>query len=543
MPLAPKLSPAPPPASRPSFLTRAADYLARSPQVFLLGLLAACFVEVAVDWNTTLYEINVARRALRQKGESYADVLRKAAQGPAIARDVVALGSLSEKLFDDPDVVYIRWSGPGGEVLRDALRPDYEAQRRALGQAPFRDTYRYVMERDTRGMLTDPAGLRERMARSRHRDLFQIFTDAQERLIMRVVPPDPDAAQAVPRVLYQDRLADSMKRLDRSLTYALGTILQGGERPSGVVLVAFRTERLGREITARLAKGLGVAVFFVGLILVQNIIGRRDKLRLRRLTEEIGQARAALLGPALGGAPPGGAAALSQSLPGAGELGLSFQQADTVEGATCELRALPGGGVELLVAVPQGSGLPAAIGAVALCEAYRRDGAWDRPPAERLAALLSDYGQSPYARPILLLLLQVRQGGEVRGASCGLPAPSVIALPGGQAAPLPLGDAIAGGEGAALYGGGAEALCPAPRPFAGAAAGAAVALYCDGRRAGEDGPLPQAEAVALLGAGLGAGRPAQALTEEVAALCRRRQGRRLAEDVIVFLLRPGADRA
>ena len=43
------------------WLSRLFDRLARSSRVFLLSVVIACGVEVLVDWNQTLFEINVLR--------------------------------------------------------------------------------------------------------------------------------------------------------------------------------------------------------------------------------------------------------------------------------------------------------------------------------------------------------------------------------------------------------------------------------------------------------------------------------------------------
>src|SRR5207245_5159658 len=91
-------------------LDRLAERLGRSGRVFLIGLLVACGIEVLVDWNSTLYEINVLRGSLRQKGEDYVDILRRAAQPAVEAYDWDALDELSRGLFDDEDVVYVRFS-------------------------------------------------------------------------------------------------------------------------------------------------------------------------------------------------------------------------------------------------------------------------------------------------------------------------------------------------------------------------------------------------------------------------------------------------
>ena len=59
---------------------RLSERLGKSSRVFLVGLVVACGIEVGVDWNSTLYEINVLRASLKQKGEDYVDILRRAAE-------------------------------------------------------------------------------------------------------------------------------------------------------------------------------------------------------------------------------------------------------------------------------------------------------------------------------------------------------------------------------------------------------------------------------------------------------------------------------
>src|SRR5262249_26048004 len=150
-------------------LERVSERLSKSSRIFLIGLLVACGIEVAVDWNSTLEEINILRGSLKQKGEDYVDILRRAAQPAVEAYDWDALDELSRGLFDDDDVVYVRFSDALGNTLYDRARTDYAAEfarRHGLG---FRDCYRHQMERDTGGMMTDPLRLRDHIAGSRHR--------------------------------------------------------------------------------------------------------------------------------------------------------------------------------------------------------------------------------------------------------------------------------------------------------------------------------------------------------------------------------------
>ena len=66
---------------------RLSERLAHSSQFFLLGLIVACGVEVLVDWNQTLFEVNVLRDQIRQKGLNYAGILERAIVDPLVRRD------------------------------------------------------------------------------------------------------------------------------------------------------------------------------------------------------------------------------------------------------------------------------------------------------------------------------------------------------------------------------------------------------------------------------------------------------------------------
>lgn len=276
---------------------RAAERLGRSSRVFLIGLLCACLIEVAVDWNTTLVEINQLRGALRQRGENYVDILRKASEAALLGYDWEELDRLSGGLFEDRDVVYVRFVDVLGNTLYDRVRPEYSRPFAQAHKEPFRAHYRRVMNRDLHGIMSDPQGLRRRMYGSRHRDLIQAFTDVQEGLMQRLpgvaAPTGPGPAEGPPRVLYQDRLADARGRLDREVSYALGAILNDQGTPYGAVLIAFSNHTLNGQITRKLLKGLAVTVFFVGLILLQNLQARRTKLRLFELQQQLAAAQEA----------------------------------------------------------------------------------------------------------------------------------------------------------------------------------------------------------------------------------------------------------
>jgi hypothetical protein len=454
-------------------LERLSERLGKSSRVFLIGLFVACGIEVAVDWNATLYEINVLRASLRQKSEDYVDIIRRAAEPAVAAYDWDALDGLSHGLLDDEDVVYVRFSDALGNTLHDRLRADFAATFARRHQEGFREYYRHQMERDAGGMLLDPTSLRGRIAQSRHRDVIQGFTDAENRLLARFSAPPPPH-QPPPQVLYQDRLYDDARQLDRSLSYALGVIATERGEPTGVVLVALRHDRMNRAVFGKLVKGLGVTVFFVCLILVQNVLARRAKLRLLELESALSAARAAI-------------AAATPAAPAyvAGQLAVAFAQSVRLGGTVYDLSARPDGAVDLLLAVPAGAGVDAAFASVVLRDLYRRQAA-DVDPATRASALLLAYDASPLARDVELLCAHFGADGVVRGVVSGLAAPSCLAA-GGQARALPLGDALSLPT---------RRLRAPLRPFTFALADGAFALFDDGRPAGAARRWSPADALA-----------------------------------------------
>jgi hypothetical protein len=378
---------------------RVGGWLARSSQVFLAGVVVACGVEVFVDWNSTLFEINVLRDGLRQRGASYVGVLVKASEAPLRDRDASSLERLSAGLFDDEDVAYVRFSDARGGVLYESLRPGLDEDFLARHGQGVIALYRHQITRDSEQILRDPEALAERMRRSRYRDIVQRWSDGVAALTARLSkPPPPPAHHRV--VLYQDRLADEKKRHDREMTYAIGAVIdaQGGKQ--GVVLVAFSMARTNDATTKKYAKGGLMIAFFVGLILVQNVLARRDKLRLLDLEERHRAAKEALLE-----AMPGG-----EELRPGWRVGGAVQQAEgPVDGCLWSLGPSPTV-LDLLVIEPDGEGIDAAATALQLGRAHRR-----REPApldQELAALGQLIAGIPLTRPVGVMLLRAGTGAQ-----------------------------------------------------------------------------------------------------------------------------------
>ena len=266
--------------------TRVSDRLARSSRVFLLGVIVACGVEVITDWSSTLTEINNLRANVRHKGENYVGILGKPSQAALKSRDTAELARLSDGLWGDDDAAALRYYDAHGKLVFERIGAKY-----ASVWQPHEANYDHLMNRDVAGMLGDPAAYKARVANSRYRDFAQIWTDATQRLAALV--SKPAASTRLDGVLWQDRLRDENHARDDKTTWAIG-VLQDEDATTGAVLVAFDMRATNQAVRGKYLKGLGIVAFFVGLIVVQNILARRDKLRLLDLQTRYAGAKKAL---------------------------------------------------------------------------------------------------------------------------------------------------------------------------------------------------------------------------------------------------------
>jgi hypothetical protein len=493
-----------------AWMSRVADGAARSSRVFLLGVIIACGIEVLVDWNSTLFEINVLRDAMRDRGFNYVGILVKAAAPSLQTRDVAALDVLSSGLFDDEDVVFVRFTDPEGASLFERGRETYETAFKTSHPQPFREHYAHQMERDATGILKDPEGLRERMTKSRYRDFVQAWNDAVAALIAQVVAPKPKKAERA-SILYQDRLRTPDRQRDADLTYALGTSFAEA-RPAGVVLVAFSMDRTNLAIRNKYVKGAGMVAFFVGLILVQNILSRRDKLRLLDLESRHASAKEALRNalPADDAGPIVGA--LDQA-PGG------------VDGLVWDRRLDERGG-ELLVIDPDGEGIDAAATSLHLLKTYRERPPADRPPvADELVRLGRAALVIPLTRPVGLLLLRIEPDGAFEAV----------------AGPVTELSIVQGGNVRALA---PEGTAPAPegtvgpmRTFRGSLpAGASIVAVCAGMGRDEASTRQMAEAASFVARAHREKGHAAEVASDLALWLRGRASGLATKDIVVALV-------
>lgn len=425
-----------------------ADRLARSSRVFLLTLIVLLGIEIVVDWNQTLVEINVLRDQIRLKGVSYAGLLARAAVEPMMAGDRQALSRLASGILDDEDAIYIRITDPRGRLIFEQLDPDFAAQEAAQRRPPFPQRYAHFLARDALGVSQDFAGFRTRLLNSRYRDVPQIWSDFLSKLAARFAAPAAVSPSRA-RILYQDRLRDAQRRRDDSTTWAITPAEYEGDTV-GAILVAFDMSRTNRAVRNKYLKGLAIVLFFVGLIVFQNIVGRRDKLRLLDLEQRYARAKQALraaLPPGLPESPPAGADL---------RIGAALDQArGHVDGLVWDV-ARDENGLWLFAADPDGDGIDAAaIGLHVLATFRKRRQAG--PVAdieEELRVLGAATREIPLTRPIGVLLLRIERDGAFHGLHSDfarlclidLQSPARGSQPSAIAGELAFSDQPAGGE-------------------------------------------------------------------------------------------------
>lgn len=384
---------------------RLSERLAHSSQFFLFGLIVACGIEVLVDWNQTLFEVNVLRDQIRQKGLNYAGILERAIVDPLVRRDHKMLDRLASGVLDDEDAVFLRVVDPSGHVVYERIEQRFAQEYLQRGKGSFPEHYAHFLDRDLRGILFDPDGFKQRLAASRYRDLPQIYNDVVGRITARFVTPSR-LPKLRAQIVYQDRLRDENRRRDDTTTWALLPLMiesSSGTQQVGALLIAFDMTRVNSAVRTKYLKGLGMIVFFVALILIQNITARRDKLRLMDVGRRYAAAKQAIF-HAIRKEPlqlPPESATITIT-------GLIDQAKESVDGMVFDARTWDGH-AEVLVADPDGDGIDAASIGLHILKVFRAQGSLDLlAQAERLGAATHEI---PLTKPLGLLLLRVEPSG------------------------------------------------------------------------------------------------------------------------------------
>ena len=414
--------------------------LERSQHVFLLGVVVAFAVEILVDWNSTFYEINVLRAQLGNKAMNYAAVLRLSLEEVIAGGDGARGRALAERVCEDPEVAGVHIVRADGTLIAEAADSGGSLAARFPRQ----------LARDEKAMMADPDLFRSKQRQSRHRDVFQSITDGEDNLLRKILP-ERWTAQAPPApgaegLALQDRLYEEKsgeKRDEQGVVWALGLVekpesaagllgqAQPGGRtdsagparptePGGVVLVALRTDALRAGIRKKLIKGLVITVFFLCVILMQQVSARRSKMRLLSLSDALAAAREAL------------AAALPDAVPTVDgmEGGLAFEQSERLGGTIFDLKASDdNSALTVFVALPEGSGVDVAFASIYLRDEHKRQRR-ENPqatPSELLFALAAAYTEAPIHRRVEMAIFVVDvAAGMVRGVIAGIDPPSVL---------------------------------------------------------------------------------------------------------------------
>lgn len=363
----------------------------------------ACGIEVLADWNRTLFEINVLRSAVRQKGESYVGILAKASDDELRDKDKAGLERLSSGIFDDEEAAYVRFTDDHGTVVWDRVKPTYEERYKETHQDDFRAHYQKLMERDTTGMLDDPEDLQSLVNGSRFRDFAQAWTDTTAAItaVFSAPPPKPPNVRGV--IVYEDRIRGEAGERDDKLTYAIGMVHLEG-KTVGTVIVAFDMTKTNDAVRAKMRKFGGTVLFFIALISVQNIMSRRNKLRLLDLEVRYREAKAALRAEVPKGDVRSGVLVASGALD---------QAKGPVDGMVWDA-AQEDGSVLALAIDPDGDGIDAASVGLHVARTFeaRRKGGQRVALDEEVRALGEAAGTIPLTRPIGIALLRLEADGS-----------------------------------------------------------------------------------------------------------------------------------
>lgn len=393
---------------------RVRESVAKSGRIFLLGLVVACGVEVVVDLSSTLREVNVLRTRMRDRGTSYVAILSRSCVGPLERKDSAELAAMSQGVFDDEDVVMVRFVGADGALLHEHVD---EAQATAFQGSKgeeFRAYYAHQLGRDLDGVLRDLANHRQRMEKSRYRDFVQSYNDFVDGVAAKFTTKKPSKDN--PLVVYQDRLYDKHKRHDGSSTWAVGLVVDANKKPVGAILVAFSMERTNTAIARKYLQGVGMIAFFVALILIQNVSARRDKLRLLDLEARQGHARRAI---AQGLPEPKKDARFAAA-------GAVDQSPIAVDGSVYDL-SITDGGLEILLLDPDGDGIDAAAIALHALRVHRERGAFVGTVLDTVTAIGADVAEIPLSRPIGIVVVRVDVEGVVEGLATRFGGARVVA--------------------------------------------------------------------------------------------------------------------
>ncbi len=391
------------------------------------------------DWSSTFTEVNNLRSGVQHKGENYVGILGKPSEAALRAHDAAELDRLTVGLWSDDDAAIVRFYDADAKLVYEHVRPSYEPE-----VAAHKQLLDHLMTRDVSGMLANPAAYKTRIGSSRYRDFTQIWGDMLTKvaaLVSTPAPPPPGREL----VLYQDRLRDENHGRNDRVAWGIGVLRDESGSNLGAVLVAFDMRATNAAVRSKYFKGLGIVAFFVALIIVQNVISRRDKLRLLDLETRYTSAKTALREAIPHEPLESGPFRITGALD---------QAKGPVDGMAWS--AVVAGHRALVLAVdPDGDGIDAAAVGLHMIKTFRArcDGAFASLD-EEVAALGAATNDIPLTRPIGLALLSIdlRSGAFVGRLTAfaslrmlGAPSPATVKLdtvPDGIVGPLSACDGV-----------------------------------------------------------------------------------------------------
>ena len=257
-------------------------------QIFVAIVAIACLVEIILGWNAFLNDVSMIRGRLKRKAVSYLGVLSRATLNPVLAYDWDQMDLYSRQMFEDEDVVYIRFVDARGQVIFSSLRPSFKERFKKRYDKEFSDVLNPVLSRDANLLMFSPTGLPKLMKEETRRTLINRFNEFVDSVKARFGLEEEKEKRVGALVHYQDSLKGDVD----DFSFGIVAITDKRKRTWGSVIVGFNLDAVNDEINGSLYKNLAMTLFFVMLVAVNQYLTRREKLAAKAMADDIAQAKA-----------------------------------------------------------------------------------------------------------------------------------------------------------------------------------------------------------------------------------------------------------
>ncbi len=256
-------------------------------QIFVAIVAIACLVEVILGWNAFLKEVTLIRGRLERKAVSYLGVLSRATLNPILSYDWDQMDLYSRQMFEDEDVVFIRFVDARGQVIFDSLRPEFGEKFRKRYNKALKEKLSAVLARDVKQVMFSPEKLDELKALETKETLINRFNNFVSSIEKRFGVEKKSEKQIKSLIHYQDSLKGDVD----DFSFGIVVISDKRKRTWGAVVLGFSLTAVNEEINASLMQNLAMTLFFVLLVAVNQYLTRREKLAAKAMADDIAKAK------------------------------------------------------------------------------------------------------------------------------------------------------------------------------------------------------------------------------------------------------------